>query len=300
MPELLGARFSERKPEKGERLKDLPAFRLVLNVFYSFADVAAFLGPRLARVVADALQTGKCLRIDKNGWVKLPHVIRETKDDDTIQERQLVVSIKDLFGIDYESLRSTAAAYNVPLPSKDTMDDYKQCMDKAYIERPDEMIEYALGDLILAQLWEAYENNYVRLCELFDVTPNFPIPATKGSFVAKLFADVLSARLNLPDDFHEVFDIAKHSRSNSAPSVTALMRLYGCRALANGDQELTRRYLALVHGGRVKCENPLKVLYRGLVMSPDLVSCYGKALQYSSLPIGHPSMFYYPKHRPSE
>lgn len=300
MPELLGECFSQRKPEDGERLNALPAFRLVLNVFYSFADVAAFLGERLARVVAQALQTGKCLRIEKNGWVKLPHVIREKKSDGTILERQLMVSIKDLFGLDYESLRSTAAAYNVPIPSKHIMDEYKQCMDKAYIERPDEMIDYALGDLILALLWEAYEDNYVQLCELFDLEPKFPIPSTKGSFVAKLFADVLSARLNLPDDFHKIFDIAKHSRSNSAPSVTALMRLYGSRALANSDSELTRQYLALVHGGRVKCENPLKVLHLGLVMDNDMVSCYGKGLQYSSLPIGHPSMFYYPKHRPSE
>ena len=99
------------------------------------------------------------MRIEKNGWVKLPHVIREMKSDGTILERQLMVSIKDLFGLDYESLRSTAAAYNVPIPSKHIMDEYKHCMNRAYLERPDDMIEYALGDLILALLWEAYEDN---------------------------------------------------------------------------------------------------------------------------------------------
>lgn len=300
MPELLGTRFSERALKEGERLNYIPAFRLLLTVFYSFADVAAFLGPRLSQVIAGRLKAGKCLRVEMNGWVWLPHVIRETLDDGTIQERQLVVSIKDLFGIDYESLRSTAAAYNVHMPDKDIMDEYKLCMDKAYLERPDEMIKYALGDLILGELWEAYERNYEQLCELFGIKAVFPIPGTKGSFVAKLFSEVLSSRLNLPEDFHKIFDIGRDSRCKSAPSVNDLMCLYGCSALANGDREITRRYLALVHGGRVKNENPWKVLHRGLVMSMDLVSCYGKALQEASLPLGHPSMFYYPKHRPAE
>lgn len=304
LPALLGPRFSERKPKSDESLAALPALRLVLTVFYSFADVAAFLGPRLARVIADQLRKGKSLRISKYGWVKLPYVIREakTKGDEVI-ERQLMVSIRDLFGLDYESLQNTAAAYNVPMPAKGLMADYKLCMDRAYLERKGEMIEYALGDLVLAELWNAYERNYEQLCDLFEVTPKFPPPATKGSFVASLFAEVLNERLGLPEDFCSIFDVGpvqKGWRDRAPPIVTSLLRLYGCKSLAQSDSELTRRFLALVHGGRVKNENPLKIRHEGLVMSMDLVSCYGKALQYLSLPIGHPSMFYYPHHRPAE
>lgn len=194
-----------------------------------------------------------------------------------------MVKIKDLFGLNYESLKSTAMAYNVDMPVKHSMDDMKKAMDKAYVERPAEMIEYAISDLVLADLWEAYECNYEQLCKLFGITPVFPIPGTKGSFVAKLFSEVLSSRLNLPDSGYAGFDIAKDSRCKSSPSVNELMRLYGCSALAKGDREITRRFLALVHGGRVKNENPWKVLYRGLVMSMDLISCYGKALQEASV-----------------
>ncbi len=286
----------------------MPAFRLVLTVFYSFADVAAFLGPRLSKIVADHLRAGKCLRIVKSGWVKLPYIITESRGDSTVERQlQLMVSIRDLFGLDYESLQSTAAAYNVPMPHKGLMEGYKTCMDRAYIERPQEMIEYALGDLVLADLWDAYEHNYEQLCKLFNVPVKGPPPATKGSFVASLFAQVLSERLNLPDDFPAIFDVgaqktqkAGHIKSKKVPMVTLLLRQYGCRALAQSAMELTKRFLAVVHGGRVKNENPLKILHLGLIISMDLISCYGKALQYLSVPIGHPSMYYYTKHRPEE
>lgn len=305
----------------------MPVLRLLLTVFYSFADVAAFLGPRLATIVADHLRAGKCLRIVKNGWVRLPYIIVQTIDGGTV-DRLLMVSIRDLFGLDYESLRNTAAAYNVPMPAKDLMDDYKRCMDRAYIERKDEMIEYALGDLVLADLWDAYERNYSQLCDLFMVTPKFPPPATKGSFVATLFAQVLAERLALTEDFDDIFDVKRPKRGRKPSSSAAglntskkqkqkataetiphkrklltacpLLKLYGCKVLAQSDHELTRRFLAVVHGGRVKNENPLKIRHNGLVMSMDLVSCYGKALQHLSVPIGHPSMFYYTQHRPNQ
>lgn len=47
-----------------------------------------------------------------------------------------MLSIRDLYGLDYTGLKSTAEAYNVAMPVKDTMDAYKLCMDKAYLERP--------------------------------------------------------------------------------------------------------------------------------------------------------------------
>lgn len=62
--------------------------------------------------------------------------------------------VTDLFGLDYECLKCTAA-YNVHMPAKDLMSDYKLYMHKAYKERTAEMIEYALGDLVLAELWKA-------------------------------------------------------------------------------------------------------------------------------------------------
>ena len=42
----------------------------------------------------------------------------------------------------------------------------------------------------------------------------------------------------------------------------------------------------MVHGGRVKNESPLVVRERGLVISMDIVSCYGQALEHLYMPIG--------------
>lgn len=111
-----------------------------------------------------------------------------------------------------------------------------------------------------------------------------PPAATKGSFVALLFEQVINHCINIPDDFAQIFDIKE------CKSIAGLLQLYVCKALANSNPEYTRCFLAVVHGGRVKNENPLEVVTRGLLMSMDLVSCYGKGLQYMSLLIGHPAL----------
>ncbi len=38
--------------------------------------------------------------------------------DGTVVDRELVVQIRDLFGLEYESLQNTADAYNIPMPHK--------------------------------------------------------------------------------------------------------------------------------------------------------------------------------------
>jgi len=56
----------------------------------------------------------------------------------------------------------------------------------------------------------------------------------------------------------------------------------------------------MVHGGRVKKEACDVVRKQGLVISMDMISCYGQALENLSIPIGHPALFYHPLHRPAE
>lgn len=352
---LLGKNFRQRQAKPEERLDTLPKFRLTITMFYSFADVVALLGLRLSNILVEYLSAGKAIRILKH-WAPLPHVIiQKTPDGDTI-ERQLVVNIRDLFPLEYESLKSTADAYNVPMPDKDSMADYKSMMNVAYSD-PDlrsAMIEYALGDLVLADLWEAYKHNYQELCETSGVEPKMPPPSSKGAFVAHLFAQVLNSTINIPHDFHKIFDIPagrssaeapysaeidhgcmhtsvqasssesdlqfeketsalqvqrtittnKNSKDRKSdkrgPSITHLLRHYGCRHLAKSEDSLTKQFLAIVHGGRVNNENPLVVRRTGLVISMDIVSCYGQALEHLYMPIGHPAVFYYVHHKSSE
>ena len=334
LPDILGPRFSQRPPRTDERLTSLPKLRLTIAMFYSFADVVALLGTRLSLVLVEYLATGKCIRV-LNNWAPLPHVIIERKKAPsgntgsvgrnpgaahqsalhpttgpdntcigyTFIERQLVVNLRDLYSLEYESLQSTATAYNVPMPAKDSMDYYKSMMHVAYRDpelRP-KMIEYALGDLILADLWEAYQHNYMSLCKVSGVEPQLPPPATKGALVAHLFEKVLNSTIPLEPDFYQIFDIPdpRHNCQMS-PSIAHLLTHYSCKALAQSEKPLTKRFLSIVHGGRAHNENPLQIRREGLFADMDIVSAYGQALQYLNLPIGHPALLYYTHHHPSE
>lgn len=91
------------------------------------------------------------------------------------------------------------------MPEKDLMDGYKHKMNVAVSDpelRP-KMIEYALGDLVLADLWDAYLNNYKELCEVSGVQPQLPPPASKGA--AHLFERVLNSTIKL-----RIFYIPRH------------------------------------------------------------------------------------------
>lgn len=298
LPKLLGG--FERPPKRGEKIAHLPKVYLTITIFYSFADVVALLGMRLSTALIDHLMTGKCIRVARNGWAHLPHLICERTNDGNVIRRQLVVRIRDMFGLEYESLQSTADAYDIPMPHKGLMDEYKQNMDKAYSDPllREQMISYALGDLVLLDLWDAYVENYRNLCAVSGVTPHLTPPATKGALVAHLFELVLNRNLSLPDDYRKIFDVP--SGSVKCPSITDLITLYGCKKLAHSENSLTKQFLAIVHGGRVKNEVPHKVRHTGLVISMDIVSAYGQALKHLSLPIGHPTLLYYPHHHPSE
>lgn len=304
IPLILGKNFRQRPAKPEERLDTLPKFRLTITMFYSFADVVALLGPRLSQILVEYLAAGKAIRILKH-WAPLPHVIIQKTQAGEKIERQLVVNIRDMFPLEYESLQSTADAYNVPMPDKDSMADYKSMMNVAYSDPNirSKMIEYALGDLVLADLWEAYEHNYKELCETSGVEPQLPPPSSKGAFVAHLFEQVLNSTIQIPHDFHKIFNIptrSSNSKAQHGPSITHLLRHYGCRHLAKSEDSLTKQFLAIVHGGRVNNENPLVVRRTGLVISMDIVSCYGQALEHLYLPIGHPAVFYYAHHHTSE
>lgn len=143
----------------------------------------AFLGHRLALVLIEQLRAGKSIRVGPQRWAPLPHVISEKMPDGTVVDRQLVVKIHDLFGLEYESLKSTADAYNIPMPYKGLIDDYKHKMHIADNDpnMRELFINYALGDLYLAEIWEGYLLNYSQICEIFSVNPKLPPPATKGA-----------------------------------------------------------------------------------------------------------------------
>ena len=107
------------------------------------------------------------------------------------------------------------------------MDEYKQNMDKAYSDPllREQMISYALGDLVLLDLWDAYVENYRNLCAVSGVTPHLTPPATKGALVAHLFELVLNRNLSLPDDYRKIFDVPSGSVKKSSAQRALLLAL---------------------------------------------------------------------------
>ena len=268
---------------------------LEIHCFYSFADIVALMGRRLGQFIADRLLKRKDLHL-KDVWLKLPLVIK----DGFGVSRMVRLKIVDWFGPDYSSLVKTCLAYNVPIESKHLMEDYKSRMHEAYLDPKthEDMIRYALSDLCLGQLQKAYISDYKHLCGMIGVSDHHPPPMTKGSKVSRMFILLLDKLCKVPQDFLNIADVASSGR---VPSVRHLLREYGVKALLKSDPALTKRHLGIVMGGRIKHEIPHRALWKDeLIISMDLQSAYGTALIHMPIPIGHPVLFYYPKHRPEE
>lgn len=295
--------------------------RLQLHVFWSFGDITAFFGRQLSKHIADRLVTRKTLRC-KDRWMRLPLVVKDRFG----VCRRVKLQIVDWFGIEYQSLKQTSLAYNVRMTSKDLMDGFKTRMHEAYRnpETRADFVEYALSDLCLGDLEDAYKDNFQELCELAGVkareacvgathtgkqgAKHLDKPAmTKGAKVAMMFRRFLDTLCVVRDDFNEIADLRGRSkppdtsRHTLRPSITDLMKVYGCQQLLESDPALTKRHLAIVQGGRIKHELPAQSVFsEEPILSMDLQSCYGMALINLFVPIGHPSLIYFPMNRPEE
>ena len=74
------------------------------------------------------------------------------------------------------------------MEDKRLMDQWKSCMDRAYIQNRDHFIQYALSDLKMDQLSQKYHESYLELCKLLKVKDPLPPPRTKGAKVVRLFS----------------------------------------------------------------------------------------------------------------
>ena len=300
--------YDQRRLAEGEKLFNF--LKLEVNVFYSFADIVALLGRDQAKLLSDNLLPSKTLRT-KDYWVTLPLVIysapkskRKVQSDaakdhgELVHSFQLKVKIKDWFGVEYTSLLNTCLSYNIEMPQKSLMDSYKSNMDVAYAdpELRETFISYALADLVLGELSSTYNSNYKELCDLLGIEDSKEAPMTKGSKVARMFIRLLEMNFPVEDKFMKYMDLPFKGR----PSITKLMTIYGSNSLSRDNVSLTKRHLAIVLGGRIRNEQPDRPNQNDLIISMDLESCYGKALENNPYPIGHPVLLYYTIHRPEE
>ena len=280
-----------------ERMKLYTTFYdLEVNVFYSFADLVAWLGRPLGGYIAERLKTGKTLKTIE-GWLKLPLILTDYSGI----PRLVRLKIVDWYGLEYTSLKNTAAVYNVKIPSKNLMDSYKSKMHEAYLndEIRADFVEYALSDLIMDQLEREHQKVFHQLCSMVGVSYNRPIPMTKGAKVANIFKAFLEQVCPVPEDFHAIADVPVNPQAKR--TVFELLREYGCKALLHSNEGLTEGCLGVVQGGRIKHEIPSEASWpEAILASMDLVSCYGQTLKHLFIPIGHPVKIFFPIHHPTE
>lgn len=159
-------------------------FHLEVHLFYSYSDVVAMMGRRLSTFSVEKLQVGKRLHF-QDRWVKMP---LRLLDLHTYQDWVVKFRIVDWYSIEYTNLLDTCRTYNLKMEDKRLMDQWKSCMDRAYIQNRDHFIQYALSDLKMDQLSQKYHESYLELCKLLKVKDPLPPPRTKGAKVVRLFS----------------------------------------------------------------------------------------------------------------
>jgi hypothetical protein len=112
------------------------------------------------------------------------------------------VYVKDVFGLaGKRGLVKLAATVGVSMPDKGSLDEYKSCMWKAMVEKPEDFIRYAVGDAVaLLAVLQSFLGMFTiiqREClemEEADCWTAKDMPMTIGALVAKSFERWLYSR----------------------------------------------------------------------------------------------------------
>jgi hypothetical protein len=261
-----------------------------LFIYFSEGDIRLFLGDALAR---DLFQQQKLQRkaylsslqpIALNYWLERNHLAR-----------QVHLDIQDLSGYRM-SLLNTALELNIPMPAKDLMDDYKDRMNVAYEEQPDTFIQYAMGDLILFEVYQKRLQNQNFCRGVLGLPECGAVAKSPGRQVCDLFVDWLKERFSVSSEVlqHLSLDPSGYGQ------LETLLREGSIERMLETDQEFTRRNLALIQGGRARNESGGHIVHRGLVISADLSGAYSTAMRSMTYPIGLPTIVSFPKNEPAQ
>jgi hypothetical protein len=110
------------------------------------------------------------------------------------------INIRDLYGYSQYGLKMLAES--VGLSKFDTLDSYKENMDKALIEKTDDFIKYSINDAeLLIDIYERKIESFNQLLAIFEITDENYLftkkntPSTIGSVVHQIFRKYLQIKV---------------------------------------------------------------------------------------------------------
>jgi hypothetical protein len=186
------------------------------------------------------------------------------------------------------------------------MDAYKMNMISAYLQKPDEFIAYALGDLQTQEILTNYQHLWQQLCQDIGIKP-IKLGATLGSNVSRLTLDLMIAHLE--KDSNLVKDLAKlykgkprYLKATNLERLIILLNEEATPTWLNKQMFLdnNKHLLSLVDGGYCKNLIPKTTQIHDLLVDLDIHSCYGNGLLNQSYPLGRPCFLSYLKSQKRE
>ncbi|WP_041698555.1 hypothetical protein [Thalassoporum mexicanum] len=171
-----------------------------MHIFFSEGDIRCFLGDRLAKQAFEYLRRHSYLhskrRIKLDYWLLRDGVAR-----------QVFLKVIDHAGHGKKSLLQTANELNVAMPAKTIMDEYKSRMNEAYEQMPEEFVSYAMGDLVLYDLFQARLRQQNHCREVLGINERDKPAMSSGRFVSDLFSEFLAGQCPISDELIEHLSI---------------------------------------------------------------------------------------------
>ena len=274
-----------------KHLKDTPKLIIHLWCYFGIVDLCkAFMGKErefLHKVIAGeydlTIAHDKYLNTNFTYFIDTGEdVIPVPKDyiptPFSIMNKMVCLQIHDVSAIfGKSSYKDAGFITRTPLPDKGKMDKYKTCMDKAMIERPNEFLEYGLGDLHCKDIFDNWTTMLETLCTelgIKKVEPKYSI----GSTVHEIMLGYFIKELGMSEKHLEEYGF------NVASPKT----------LKTNTKD-TSQYLCKSDGGRCHNNQPRKVYHKGRVGDIDISGCYATTMESVVYPIGVPVILQYDK-----
>lgn len=179
-------------------------------------------------------------------------------------------------------LKDLASNVGVKMDSKDTLDHLKTRMDKALLYHPETFKEYALGDLVVYEVMEKWQDLVQQLFISLNVAKYYQSPRlTMGGTVAGLIEARLRKLLNCPIPTNKKDDLFLEYLGESCTNAHL-------SSMTTGDTKYHYKS-AKVGGGRAYNNNPIVAVIRGekeSCIDMDLAGAYGSVMIEQPFPIG--------------
>lgn len=316
-----------QRTKKGSVTLDLNIFSSINDPKSLFADESVFdtlFGVRASDPADVKLAKTRRWRVQngKSDTILLPWEIQVLDKKEKVQWATVAVKITDISAImGICSLGEAASNVGIKMDVKDTFTkDEKGQMDIMAATRPQEFIEYAMGDVLtadgkplLCEIHRMANDKYNQIArDILGINPRASWGMSTGIIVARMLTDWLS---NQPQIAHTL-DCIRHAKyeeavkrhqQNPAKYKKAKLAerwelLYlankhaGTQGVANaGRSDMNKdlaTYAAMVDGGRAVAHHSAYLTFvTGKLVDIDIAGCYANGLRVQDFAVGNPRLY---------